>query len=153
MARRPDPKDSKWMRYIRRRGFEAERELVRGLRQFGVLAWRIPASGMYESRKKMSLPDVLAYAKGEFWGFQVKATAKDHVRVWKKQLEPLQAWLLDVLEHDVAGRAWIAVKFSGGFWVLREFDGELRNYDFSVKSATRLKHQLAVLLGVQDVLG
>ena len=153
MGRRPDPKDQRWMKYIRRRGFEAERELVRGLRGFGVLAWRIPASGMYESRKRMSLPDVIAFAKGEFWGFQVKATSKDSFTIYNRWLEPLDAWLSDVLEHGVAGRAFVAVKFTGGFWVVRRVDCSERRIVVSVKSATRLRHQLAVLLGIQDILG
>ena len=153
MARQPSPKSRRWMPYIRRRGFKAERELVRGLRRYGVLAWRIPASGMYESRRKMSLPDVIAFARGELWGFQVKATGKDSFVVYRKWLEPLDVWLSDVLQHGVPARAFIAVKFVGGFWVLRETDCGEGRIVVDVRKAARLKHQLAVLLGMQEVLG
>ena len=121
------------------------------MRSLGVLAWRIPASGMYESRRKMSLPDVIAFCKGEFLGFQVKASSKRYVRVYRRQLEPLDVWLSDVLEHGVPARAFVAVKFVGGWWKIQEFDG-LRHYDFDIKGATRLRGQLELVLGLQTRL-
>ena len=153
VVKKPNPKSQRWMQYVRRRGFEAERELVRGLRRLGVLAWRIPASGMYESRRKMSLPDVIAFCKGEFLGFQVKSTAKDSFVVYRRFLEPLDAWLSDVLSHGVPARAFIAVKFTGNFWVVRKTDCSEEKTVIRVGEATRLRSQLLVALGLQARLG
>jgi len=102
------------IRYYRRRGFDTERLLAKTLRDLRIWAFRIPASGMYESRRNMSLPDVIAFLPdGRVAGFQLKATSKARYTVSPKELKPLVAFVEDgrYFERETVGFA--VVRFVG----------------------------------------
>ncbi len=129
------------MRYYRRRGFETERMLVRALRDAGVWAYRIPASGMYEGRRQMSLPDVIAYVRERVVGFQLKATSKSIYEVKSIELVPLRAFLIDARSFGIATVGYIGVRFvdsNNSRWVFRRFEpNEIEQFEYEKNGKTK----------------
>ena len=124
---RPTPKDrSRWMKYIRRRGFDTERILQNELRRHGIWAKRIPASGMWESRKKQSLPDVFALrSDGLIIGFQVKATGAARFSFSPRDLAPLRDFVSDVASFGYPVWGIVIVRFvrdNNSFWAGTRLD-------------------------------
>ena len=94
------------MRDRRRRGFSAERELVKKLWKYGFAAIRGPASGA--KVKKSVYPDVVAIYKGLVLVFEVKSRSKlQSIYMKRSQLEKLIEFA-----RRAGGRALIAVKIS-----------------------------------------
>jgi len=119
LSRRPTPKDKRWMQYVRRRGFDTERMLVRELRKRGIMAYRIPASGMWESRRRLSLPDVLAISPRAVYGFQVKATGAGRFEFKPRDLAPLADFVRDARLFNLSCLGFAVVRFvtgNGSYW-------------------------------------
>jgi len=107
----------------RRRGFEAERRLVRLLEESrGAYVFRIPVSGGRSSPEaKTALPDVFMVdnVAGEVAAFEVKATSKSKVRVEAEQLVKLLKFL-DAFKKYEKRTAVVAVWFAReGKWVFK----------------------------------
>ena len=104
----------------RRRGFEAERELVRKLWKCGFAAIRGPASG--SKIKKGVYPDVVALYRGRIFVFEVKSRSKlttvyldneqvEKLRIFSERaggiplialkIRALRVWKIIPLEHVV----------------------------------------------------
>ncbi|MEM2592785.1 MAG: hypothetical protein QXI60_09380 [Thermofilaceae archaeon] len=126
----------------RRRGFEAERRLVKLLsKRPSAYVFRVPVSGSRAVPKaKTALPDVFMVdnVRGEIAAFEVKATSKSKVAVKAEQLAKLFKFL-DAFKRYDNRYAVVAVWFSkDGKWVFRlareEFplsDMVIRNSDES----------------------
>jgi len=94
----------------RRRGYSAERELVKKLKERNIWATRIPVSGIGQP-----LPDVLAVSKGVLHGFEVKTT-KGPKKFYKRSFDNTLLWLNAMLNEELKAKAWLAVKFKGNTW-------------------------------------
>lgn len=105
----------------RRKGFSAERELVRKLWRYGFAAIRGPASGA--KVKKSVYPDVVAIYKGKVLVFEVKAREKlQTIYMRKSQLDKLLEFA-----RRAGGEAYIAIKV-----------GELRDWRFVSASSVEV---------------
>ncbi len=95
-------------KHVKRRGYDAERQLVDLLKRRGYWASRIPLSAV-----SVPLPDVIACKKDKgFLGFQVKSTSLSRYYISKKYLIPLVEWKRS-FEAVAKTRTFIAVKFMG----------------------------------------
>lgn len=116
------------IRYYRRRGFDTERLLAKTLRSLDIWAFRIPASGMFESRRNMSLPDVIAFLpNGAIAGFQLKATSKGRYTVSAKEIKPLIAFIRDGRYFNKETVGYVLVRFVGkgrALWAGRRVEKE-----------------------------
>jgi len=90
----------------RRRGFAAERELVKKLWRYGFAAIRGPASGA--KIKRSVYPDVVAIYRGIVLVFEVKSRKKlQNIYMSREQLEKLLEFA-----RRAGGKPFIAVKIS-----------------------------------------
>ena len=97
---------SRDMKGIRRRGYRAERQLVRKLRRLGFNSVRIPLS----APSSEALPDVFATKGNCILAFEVKAPHAERVYFRKKQVEKLFGFL-DMFEAYDEKLAILAGKF------------------------------------------
>jgi Holliday junction resolvase len=95
---------------IRRRGFEAERELVRKLWRKGFAVVRAPASGA--KAKRIIYPDVVAIYQGRVLVFEVKTRSK----LEAIYIEGDKVLKLKEFARRAGGEAFIAVKIKGEGW-------------------------------------
>ncbi|MCS7104703.1 MAG: hypothetical protein NZ954_03975 [Thermofilaceae archaeon] len=112
----------------RRRGYEAERRLVKLLSQRPlVYVFRVPVSGSRgDPEAKTALPDVFIVdnIKGEVAAFEVKCTGKTKVTVRSDQLVKLLKFL-DAFKKYEHRSAVVAVWFSSeGKWVFKKVKEE-----------------------------
>jgi len=108
----------------RRKGFDAERRLVKLLEERrGAYVFRVPVSGSRSSpAAKTALPDVFMVdnVAGEVAAFEVKATSKSKVRVEAEQLVKLLKFL-DAFKKYEKRSAVVAVWFAReGRWVFKK---------------------------------
>ena len=98
----------------RRKGFNAERELVKILRENGFphIA-RVNVSGVSQP-----LPDVIGARKGVMYGFEVKSTNESKKTFYFREFDNIRAWLVELSEARVKSRGFLAVRFKGGVWRL-----------------------------------
>ena len=90
----------------RRKGFSAERELVRKLWRYGFAAIRGPASGA--KVKRSVYPDVVAIYRGKVLVFEVKSRGKlQTIYMARNQLDKLMEFA-----RRAGGEAYVAVKVS-----------------------------------------
>jgi len=75
----------KEIKRIRRRGYRAERELVRKFRKWGFKAVRIPVS----APSSEPLPDLFATKGDALLAFEIKASSSENVYFHKAQIEKL----------------------------------------------------------------
>lgn len=121
----------------RRRGFEAERRLVKLLEEKrGAYVFRVPVSGGRSSPEaKTALPDVFMVdnARGEVAAFEVKATSKSKVTVKAEQLVKLLKFL-DAFKKYEKRSAVVAVWFAReGKWVFKRVQESFPLPDLVVK--------------------
>ncbi len=94
------------MKDRRRRGFAAERELVKKLWKYGFAAIRGPASG--SKVKKSVYPDVVAMYRGRILVFEVKLRKKlRSIYMERSQLDKLLEFA-----KRAGGEAYLAIKIS-----------------------------------------
>ncbi len=94
------------MKDRRRRGFRAERELVKKLWKYGFAAIRGPASGA--KVKKSVYPDVVAIYKGKVLVFEVKSRKKlQSIYMKREQLDKILEFA-----RRAGGEAFIAIRLS-----------------------------------------
>jgi len=96
----------KEIRRIRRRGYRAERDLVRKLRNSGFRAVRIPVS----APSSEPLPDVFATKSNMLLAFEVKAPNSDRAYFQKEQIKKLFDFL-GMFEAYTRRMAIIGAKF------------------------------------------
>lgn len=96
----------KEIKRIRRRGYRAERDLVRKLRNSGFNAVRIPVS----APSSEPLPDVFATRGNTLLAFEVKSPNADRVYFQKEQVKKLFDFL-EMFEAYKERRAVIGAKF------------------------------------------
>ncbi|MDH5795153.1 MAG: endonuclease [Candidatus Bathyarchaeota archaeon] len=94
------------MKGIRRRGYRAERELVRKLRRLSYSSVRIPVS----APSSEALPDVFATKGSCILAFEVKAPRAERAYFRRKQVEKLFGFL-DMFEAYDGKLAILAGKF------------------------------------------
>lgn len=97
---------SRDMKGIRRRGYRAERQLVRKLRRLGFNSVRIPVS----APSSEALPDVFATKGSCILAFEVKAPHAERAYFRKKQVEKLFSFL-DMFDAYDGKLAILAGKF------------------------------------------
>ncbi|RLE89036.1 MAG: hypothetical protein DRJ96_04775 [Thermoprotei archaeon] len=122
----------------RRRGFDAERRLVKLLsRRASAYVFRVPVSGgRAPPNSKTALPDVFLVDNevGEVVAFEVKATSKRRVRVRREQLVKLFKFL-DAFKKYEKRIAVVAVWFSReGRWVFRRVEESFPLEDITICS-------------------
>ncbi len=90
----------KEIRRIRKRGYNAERQLVKKLRAMGFKSLRVPVS----APSKEPLPDVFAVKGRSLIAFEVKALAAERVYFRRDQVEKLLKFLemFELYENKVA---------------------------------------------------
>ena len=120
----------------RRRGYEAERRLVKLLsKRPSAYVFRVPVSGSRAPPEaKTALPDVFMVdnAKSEVAAFEVKATSKKKVTVRSDQLVKLLKFI-DAFKKYENRYAIVAVWFaSEGKWVFRKVREEFPLEDIVV---------------------
>lgn len=103
---------------IREKGYRAERELVRKLKNSGYKAVRIPVSAPSNS----PLPDVFAVKNEVILAFEVKSTTSDKIYYRKKQIAKLFEFL-EIFNHYPVKIAIIAGKFPYK-WILKQVTNE-----------------------------
>jgi len=99
---------------VRRRGFDAERELARILWGHGFAVVRGPASGA--RTRRLFYPDLTAIYKGRVYVFEVKyrrSMNSGAIYVSRDKLERLKEFA-----RRAGGEAFIAVKLPGKGWYL-----------------------------------
>jgi len=122
----------KEIRRIKKRGYEAERELVKKLRMHGFRAVRVPVS----APSNESLPDVFA-TKGDYLvAFEVKAPRAERAYFRRHQVEKLFRFL-DMFELYSQKFAVLAAKFPYK-WVLKRID-ESGDYVIQKKEKSSFK--------------
>jgi len=115
---------SKEVRSMRKRGYDAEREVVAMLREAGFMAVRIPVS----APSNEPLPDVFA-VKGD-WIIAVEVKSHENYAYFKKkQVEKLHQFL-EIHRLYPRRMALLAAKFKRGGWSLLVAE-KIR--DYSVK--------------------
>jgi len=122
----------------RRRGFDAERRLVKLLsRRASAYVFRVPVSGGRASpNSKTALPDVFLVDNelGEVVAFEVKTTSKGRVKVKRGQLVKLFKFL-DAFKRYERRIAVVAVWFSReGKWVFRRVEESFPLEDITISS-------------------
>lgn len=120
----------------RRRGFDAERRLVRLLsKRASAYVFRIPVSGGRASPgSRVALPDVFMVdnTRGEIVAFEVKATSKAKVVVGTEQVSKLFRFL-DAFKKYEKRTAVIAVWFSReGKWLFKRVEDSLQYSDLVI---------------------
>lgn len=103
----------KEIRRIKKRGYEAERELVRKLRVNGFKAVRVPVS----APSGEPLPDVFATKGDRLMAFEVKAPRAERAYFPRGQVEKL-FFFLNFFEPYAQKKAVLAAKFPRK-WVFR----------------------------------
>ena len=106
----------------RKKGYNAERELVRLLRAKGWSAVRIPVS----APSGEPLPDVLATKDDTILAFEVKVNQKGYAYFSRKQIKKLRLFL-QMFQPFNNRIAVVAAKFPYRGWVMKRVD-EDRNY-------------------------
>jgi len=115
MTARKKPGTGEWMKYIRWRGFETERKLARKLLELGIFARRMPVSGMYESRRKLSLPDVLGITRDNLiLAFQLKSTEKGRYAFRAYELISTIDFVTSALKFGLRAKGYAIVRFVNG---------------------------------------
>ena len=109
-------KKSRDMKGIRRRGYRAERQLVRKLRRLGFNSVRIPVS----APSSEALPDVFATKANCILAFEVKAPHAEKTYFRKKQVEKLFSFL-EMFEAYDGKLAILAGKFPYK-WVFKQVE-------------------------------
>ncbi len=102
------------MKAIRRRGYRAERQLVKKLRALGFNSVRVPVS----APSSEPLPDVFATKGNHLLAFEVKAPSAERAYFRKNQVEKLFDFL-DMFEPYDAKLAILVGKFPYK-WVFRQ---------------------------------
>ena len=110
------PKKSREMKGIRRRGYRAERQLVRKLRLLGFNSVRIPVS----APSSEALPDVFATKGSVLLAFEVKAQNAERAYFRKNQVEKLFRFL-SMFEAYSTKLAILAGKFHYK-WVFKHIE-------------------------------
>ncbi|MFX0096180.1 MAG: endonuclease [Candidatus Hodarchaeota archaeon] len=110
------------MKGRRKKGYNAERELVKLLRVKGWRAVRIPVS----APSGEPLPDVLATKDDTILAFEVKVNQKGCAYFSRRQIEKLHLFL-EMFQPFNNRIAIIAAKFPYRGWVMQKVD-EDRNY-------------------------
>jgi len=110
------------------RGYGAERQLVKRLREAGFYAVRVPAS----APSLEPLPDVFATRDDEIYAFEVKSSSGGRVYFHKGQVEKLFRFLM-MFKPYRRKTAVLAVRF-GRRWVLKEAP---KPGDYVVKKSDR----------------
>lgn len=106
----------------RKKGYNAERELVKLLRAKGWKAVRIPVS----APSGEPLPDVLATKDDTILAFEVKVNQKGRAYFSRKQIEKLHLFL-EMFQPFNIRIAIVAAKFPYRGWVMQRVE-EDRNY-------------------------
>ncbi len=127
------------MKKRRRKGFDAERELVRRLKDKGIWATRIPVSGVAQP-----LPDVLAVSNGTLHGFEVKSTSNS-INFYKKSFDNTILWLEAMRNEKLHAKAWLAVRFLGGKWRFYELTSETEKIEANLNNGLTLSQLLKLL--------
>ena len=96
----------KEIKRIRKRGYQAERELVKKLRRYGFKSVRVPVS----APSAEPLPDVFAMKGNCILAFEIKALNAERVYFRKEQVEKLLDFL-DMFEIYANKAAIICAKF------------------------------------------
>jgi len=113
----------KEIKRIRRRGYQAERDLVKKLRGLGFRSVRVPVS----APSKEPLPDVFATKGNCIIAFEVKAPNAERAYFPKDQIEKLFDFL-SIFESYPVKIAVLAAKFPYR-WVFKQVD---RADDYSI---------------------
>jgi len=108
--------DVKEIRRIRRRGYRAERELVRKLRGCGFNAVRVPVS----APSSEPLPDVFATKSDTLLAFEIKSPNSDRAYFQKDQIKKLFEFL-DMFEAYTGRNAVLGAKFPYR-WVFKKVE-------------------------------
>ena len=106
----------------RKKGYNAESELVKRLRAKGWRAVRIPVS----APSGEPLPDVLATKDNTILAFEVKVNQKGYAYFSRKQIKKLHLFL-EMFQPFNNRIAIVAAKFPYRGWVMQKVD-EDRNY-------------------------
>lgn len=106
----------KEIKRIRRRGYRAERELVRKLRSYGFKAVRTPVS----APSSEPLPDVFATKGDTILAFEIKSPNSDRVYFPKEQIKKLFDFL-DMFEAYEQKTAIIGAKFPYR-WIFKQVE-------------------------------
>ena len=106
----------KEIKRIRRRGYRAERELVRGLRGWGFKAVRIPVS----APSSEPLPDVFATKGDAILAFEIKAPNSNRAYFQKEQVKKLFDFL-NMFERYTNKIAILGAKFPYR-WIFKRVD-------------------------------
>jgi len=123
----------------RKKGFNAERELVKKFKQKGIWATRIPVSGI-----RQPLPDVLVAYRGMLHGFEVKSVMKAQ-RMYKKSFDNTIYWLNAMTQESLRACAWLAVKFKGNKWRFYKLTNEIEKIDISPNNGYTFTQLLKIL--------
>ncbi|MHA1589528.1 MAG: hypothetical protein ACTSVA_02860 [Candidatus Njordarchaeales archaeon] len=126
----------------RRKGFDAERELVKKFKERKIWVTRIPVSGIAQP-----LPDVLAVAKGILYGFEVKRCG-EHARYYRKDFDNLIMWLEAMRREGLKAEAWVSVRFNGGVWRFYQVDTETEKVEANPNIGLTFSHILRRMLGL-----
>lgn len=108
----------------RRKGYDAERQLVKKLRKYGFKAVRVPVS----APSREPLPDVFATKSDTILAFEVKAQSSGRIYFRKSQVEKLFEFLsiFDIYNNKIAV---LAGKFPNK-WIFKKVEEPL-NYTIS----------------------
>lgn len=131
------------IRKYKRRGYTAERELMKELRRKKIWSWRIPSSG-YKTGN-YALPDIIGFLHGKIMAFEVKTTEKNKFKFSLKEDSSLITWLKNSLRFPVEARGFLTVKFIGNNrWKGEEiFDLKKENrFKLKRKGAVKIKNLL-----------
>lgn len=136
------------IRKYKRRGYNAEREFNKELRNKHIWSWRIPSSGYRTG--KFALPDVIGILHGKIMGFEVKTTEKDEFSHSLKDTDPIIVWLRNSLSFPVEARGFLVAKFIGnnrwkGQEIFQLEEGKERIFTFKRKGAVKITHLLRQL--------
>jgi len=114
----------KEVRRMRKRGYDAEREIVHRLREAGFNAVRIPVS----APSNEPLPDIFAVKGNAILAVEVKSQVS-YAYFKKKQVDKLWKFL-EMFDQYPLRVAVVAAKFKWGGWALRIVD---KPRDYSIK--------------------
>ena len=115
---------------IRRKGYRAERELVRKLRKQGFNSVRVPVS----APSSEPLPDVFATKGDSLLAFEIKAPNSERAYFQKKQIKKLFDFL-DMFEAYAKRIAVIGAKFPYK-WVFKKVE-EVNDYVINKKEKSQ----------------
>ena len=111
----------------KRRGFNAERELLDNLKDLGFWGARIPVSGVGQP-----LPDVIIFHNGVLFGFEVKSTNGNKKVFYRREFDNLLDWLSGMKRENFKVGAWLAVRFKGGKWRFYHVNEDSEKIDCSI---------------------